>query len=448
MSVLNRTQNWLIEPRGVTRLSGEYRKARLTASFLLIVLVSLLLEQIIGGNTPLLMPLFLLPIYILARTRYYSLAALIMIASLSFPSFMVAATLPTYNVDKITIAFMWLSLPLVLASLLLSFRAVYLVATINFGGIWVLVFWHPEIMLFMVSGALGYVGILSLFVALVTHQRNLLEQDRRQELERANQALQANEEQLEAIVATRTQALMDAQAELVQQESLAILGKLAGIIAHELRNPLSVVANCAYFLKTIGVASPPQMYEYLDIINDQVRRAAAMISNLLTFSESEAPQAETMDIVELVRAVLEQCPPPTNIQLTTKVPTKLPLLQADREQMAQIFTHVITNAYDAMPNGGQLSIDVALPAEQVQVQIRDTGTGMSTETLGQVFDPLFSTKIHGFGLGLPIVKNLVALNNGHVHIESQEGQGSIITLTWPHQKITKVEFPYVRPRVG
>lgn len=263
------------------------------------------------------------------------------------------------------------------------------------------------------------------------------------ERKQAEAILQAYSTHLEEIVAERTHDLRAAQEKLIRQERLAMLGQLAGSVSHELRNPLGVISNAAYFL---GMAQPDaneKVKQYLDIIEKETRTADKIITDLLDFSRIESASKTPVLIVELVQHVLARYPVPDSVSVTLKVPKGLPPVFVDPAQMAQVLGNLVVNACQAMlmpasSTNAKLVISAKpsrLNSESfVAISVKDNGIGITSENMSKLFEPLFTTKARGIGLGLAICKNLVETNDGRIEVRSQPGKGSIFTIYLPVHK--------------
>ena len=254
------------------------------------------------------------------------------------------------------------------------------------------------------------------------------------ERQRAEEALKEYSERLEEMVEERTQELCDAQERLICQEKLATLGQLAGGVGHELRNPLGVISNAVYFLQMMQPDADETIEEYLGIISSEVRGAEKIISDLLDFSRTRFPDREKIAISDLVAQVLERCPAPDNVEVTTEIAPDLPPVLVDPRQIGQVLGNLVTNAYQAMPDGGRLTIEtseVFRKPRSVAISISDNGCGISEENRAKIFEPLFTTKAKGIGLGLAMSKNLLEANGGSIGMESDVGKGSTFTVRLP-----------------
>lgn len=263
-------------------------------------------------------------------------------------------------------------------------------------------------------------------------------------------------EELEIKVGERTAQLMKAQEELSRKERLTMLGQLAGGVGHELRNPLGVISNAVYFLKTVLSDANETVKEYLNIIKDEVDNSQRIISDLLDLSRTKTTQTKAISVQELIRPGLAKCVIPENITMQIDLPETLPDVLADPRQMSQVFQNLITNALQAMPEGGSLSISARkvhgsklmadsnndigseLSAKSykqdtdfVVISVSDSGKGISTENIEMLFQPLFTTKARGIGLGLAISRRFAEANNGKLEVESRGGEGATFTLTLP-----------------
>lgn len=249
----------------------------------------------------------------------------------------------------------------------------------------------------------------------------------------AEEKIRKLNEELEEKVQVRTQQLVAAQDELVRKEKLAVLGQVAGSVGHELRNPLGVMSNAVYFLQTVLSEADATTKDYLGIIKEEIAGAERIVADLLDSVRTKPPQAEAVGVKELIGKTLRKCNIPAGVGVNLEIPDTLPPLRVDQLQIHQVLRNLIVNGIDAMPEGGTLEISATedTQAKAIVVSVRDTGCGMTPEQLAKLFQPLFTTKARGIGLGLVVVKNLTQANGGTVVVHSQPGQGSIFSITLP-----------------
>ena len=249
----------------------------------------------------------------------------------------------------------------------------------------------------------------------------------------AEEEIRKLNEELEVKVQERTQALLDAQEELMRNEKLAVLGQIAGSVGHELRNPLGVMSNAVYFLQTVLSDADETTKEYLDIIKSEIAGSERIVSDLLDAVRTKPPQSATVDVRELINQTLHRCILPPSVALELDIPEILSPLRVDAMQIQQVFCNLISNGVEAMPEGGKLKIRASedKQTKSITISVRDGGIGMTPEQLHKLFQPLFTTKARGIGLGLVVVKNLTQANGGGVAVESTPGQGSVFTVTLP-----------------
>ena len=261
---------------------------------------------------------------------------------------------------------------------------------------------------------------------------------------RAEEALKEHSERLEEIVKERTKDLKDAQDQLIRKEKLSVLGQLAGGVGHELRNPLGVISNAVYYLKMVLPDADETAKEYLDMIASEVRNSEKTVSDLLGISRTRPAEREKIALSELFNQVLEKQPPPEGIKVTTEIPPALPPIFVDPHQIGQVLFNLVTNAFQAMPEGGLLTINadelrlddtIPIPRSEIRIRVSDSGSGISKENMNKLFEPLFTTKARGIGIGLAVSKNLVEVNGGSIEVESEEGKGSIFTVVLPTKEV-------------
>ncbi len=247
--------------------------------------------------------------------------------------------------------------------------------------------------------------------------------------------LQLNEE-LEQRVIERTAQLQEVQEQLVRQEKLATLGQLASGVSHELRNPLGVLNNASYFLKIVLAGADETVQEYLNIISAEVRKAEKIVSDLLSFSRQRTAIREPVLLADLLENELAAiAPPPAGIVIINRVSADLPLVLVDPQQIGQVLTNLITNACQAMSAGGTLTFTAAQEGPRLALSVSDSGPGIPPENLTKIFEPLFTTKARGIGLGLAVSKQLVEANEGELAVISPPGQGCQFIVRLPISQI-------------
>ena len=218
---------------------------------------------------------------------------------------------------------------------------------------------------------------------------------------------------------------------LLRAERLAAIGELAAMVGHDLRNPLAGMGGAAYYLRTkLGPTIGSREKEMLEVIEQSIERSDKIVSDLLEYSGELRLESTVTDAKSITRETLTQIKVPTVIRVVDSTENE-PKISVDTEKMRRVFLNLIQNAFEAMPQGGTLTIASAKRNGNVQITFDDTGVGMTRELLERVWSPLFTTKAKGMGLGLPIAKRFVEGHRGSISVESQAGKGSTFTVTLP-----------------
>ena len=240
--------------------------------------------------------------------------------------------------------------------------------------------------------------------------------------------------ELEERVDQRTEELRQAQDRLIRAERLATIGELGASVAHELRNPLGVISNSMYYLKTRLGDQNGKVVKHLDIIGREVKTANRIITDLMNFVRSKNLEVDAEDPGALLRHSLERAKIPEDVDVHMDVNGDLPAVRVDGDKAGQVVLNLVDNAVEAMPEGGDLYIDAEAGEDGVVFTFEDTGVGIPPENLEKIFEPLFTTKTKGIGLGLSIVKLLVEAHGGDIDVESEEGQGARFTVRLPYEE--------------
>ncbi len=220
--------------------------------------------------------------------------------------------------------------------------------------------------------------------------------------------------------------------ELVKNERLAVMGELAAGVGHELRNPLAAIKNAAYFLQMVLETPEPQIRETLEILEKEVEKSDNIITNLLEYSHRKSPILKSLNINEVVQEALSLIDVPENITLVSRYDHELPPIIGDSQHLISVFHNIALNAVQAMLLGGQLTVISAREGlEWVSVSIIDTGIGIPKVNLEMIFEPLFTTKARGMGLGLAIAKMRIDDHKGSIEVQSEPSKGSSFTIRLP-----------------
>ncbi len=222
------------------------------------------------------------------------------------------------------------------------------------------------------------------------------------------------------------------QAEVVTREKLATLGRVAGSMAHELRNPLGAIRNATYFLKlTASDRLTGRASSHLDIINEEITRANRIITSVVDFAQGRLSRRRPCRLADILSRATARAELPRTVEVESRVPEDLPPVNVDPEQMEPVFLNIINNAHQAMPGGGRIGIVASCSDSVVRVAVSDSGSGIAPEHMARLFEPLFSTKVFGVGLGLAICKAFTEANEGTVSVETEVGKGTTVTVTLP-----------------
>ena len=229
-----------------------------------------------------------------------------------------------------------------------------------------------------------------------------------------------------------TSELENIQEKLIRSERLAAVGELASSIGHELRNPLNVIRNCAYLLKTyLSEEADKEILNTLETLDKQVDTANKIVTDLMDFTRVDPASPQPTDLHYLVKESLSAVTVPENISVESHLNGSSLRIRTDAEQMGHVFTNIITNACQAMKAKGKLVIDSGSGDSLAWVSFRDTGCGIPEENIGKIFEPLFTTRPKGIGLGLAISKRLVEQNGGKIEVTSEVDKGTTFKIILP-----------------
>ncbi|MBI4351578.1 MAG: HAMP domain-containing protein [Elusimicrobia bacterium] len=248
------------------------------------------------------------------------------------------------------------------------------------------------------------------------------------ELERLNRSL---ENRVEA----RTRELKSAQDELIKKERLAAIGQMASVVGHEIRNPLAVINNSIYFIKTKtnAQASPePKVVKHIAIIESEIRQANGIIDEILGFARTRELNPKLVHLNSYLEDLTMSFPVPPHIELVKSFAPENPTVNIDTDEMAQALRNLIKNGIEVMPERGKVYVRSEMAdAGTVRIDVEDTGQGIPKETLEKIFAPFFTTKARGTGLGLAVVKKVADRHKGRIEATSVVGQGTCFRLFIP-----------------
>jgi len=249
-------------------------------------------------------------------------------------------------------------------------------------------------------------------------------------LKETEEELRRYSEHLEELVKERTRKLREA-------ERMAAIGETAAMVGHDLRNPLQGIVGLIYLLEKQVEDMPSEIVgkqkiaERLKSMEEQVAYMDKIVSDLRDYARPVNAGPVPTCVSRLVNEVLPLVAIPPNVQVSVSMPEDLPRLMLDPELMKRVFSNLIMNAVQAMPDGGRLTVKAFRESDGAFISIQDTGIGIPEENLSKIFKPLFTTKSKGQGFGLAVCKRIVEAHEGTIDVESELGRGSIFTIKIP-----------------
>ena len=247
---------------------------------------------------------------------------------------------------------------------------------------------------------------------------------------------------LEKRVEERTRELRETQEKLVHHEKLAVLGQLAGGLGHELRNPLGVINNAVYYLKITQPDADEKVKSYLSIIENEVKNSEKIIRDLISFTRGVTTNKEVISLPDLINNVLRRLPASQAVSYQLDLATNCSTVRVDPFHLEQVMQNLLLNAFHAITQddsglarkenkSGLITIKTRKVKKFLEISVMDNGIGIPPENIQKIFEPLFTTKIKGMGLGLSISKKLIEANGGTIEVSSVLNEGSTFTVRLP-----------------
>lgn len=247
-----------------------------------------------------------------------------------------------------------------------------------------------------------------------------------------NAELTAHKGQLETRIAERTRQLEESQAQVLHQEKMAAFGLLAAGIAHEVGNPLTGISTVVQMLDRRDL--DPYTREKLALVHTQLARIQTILRELVTFSRPASDargKVSVREVVDEALGIAKYYRGGKHRTITADVPADLPPLVGVRDQFVQVLFNLVLNAIDATDKGGSIRVAAAAEGGRVVLTVADDGTGIPPEALPRLFRPYFTTKKHGTGLGLFVLRRIVEAHGGQVGVESEVGKGTTFRVELP-----------------
>lgn len=256
------------------------------------------------------------------------------------------------------------------------------------------------------------------------------------ELQASKQKIEDYNSELEAKVQERTRELRESQQKLIQTSKMSGIGQLAGGVAHEINNPMTIILGFAQVVVKDMKEDHP-MYLPLKSIEREAIRCKKLVADLLTFSRVAKAMKEPTDIAELIEhtlTMIEAQAKMKNVIIERDFDASAPHIPVNRNQIQQVIVNLCNNAIDAMPNGGKITITTRPAGQEIEMRISDSGTGMPDEVKQHIFEPFFTTKDVGKGTGLGLslcYETITEKHSGTITVESDLGKGTTFIIRLP-----------------
>ncbi len=264
------------------------------------------------------------------------------------------------------------------------------------------------------------------------------------EKRKVEKELEQHRKHLEQMVQERTQALEEAQGELVKREKLSTLGQLTATVSHELRNPLGVIRSSNFYLQRKIETRDEKIEKHFKRIEEQVALCDNIVNDLLEYTQGRSVSVAKGPLRPWLKKLIEQIEETRSMTIESRLPDDLPAITHDPEKLRRVFINLIENALHAIKDRDErnrearregyrprISVTARREADQLIVAVADNGVGMDEKTLRRAFEPLFTTRARGTGIGLAIVQKIVGEHGGSVSLQSEPDRGTTATITLP-----------------
>jgi two-component system, NtrC family, sensor histidine kinase HydH len=222
---------------------------------------------------------------------------------------------------------------------------------------------------------------------------------------------------------------------LRRADRLAAIGQLAAGLAHEIRNPLASIEGAAEILANEDTDESTRE-EFAGLIKKECARLSRLLSRLLDYARPRKPEYRPTAVPPLVHSVarlMQHSAQQGGVEVRLDLPETIPELWCDAEQIRQVLLNLALNGVQAMPEGGRLEISAGAVDLGIEIRVKDSGGGIPPENIDKLFDPFFTTRANGTGLGLPIAQQIVTQHGGTVKVDSTPGAGTTFTVMLPFQ---------------
>jgi signal transduction histidine kinase len=233
-----------------------------------------------------------------------------------------------------------------------------------------------------------------------------------------------------ALIAQDVTELRQLQSEVGRMERLSLVGQMAASITHEIRNPMAVIRG---FVQLIQERSPKNQEEYFKIVIEELDRANMIISDFLSLAQNRDLAMELISLHDVVNELIPLISADANLRgqsIEVSLCEDLPLIMMNDREIKQLFLNIARNGMEAMDNKGSLHISTRNYGNRIELRIADQGVGIPPEQMQHLFEPFFSTKTQGTGLGLPLCLSIAERHNGRIDVESMEGEGTAFIVTF------------------